>query len=60
MVFFMRNQAVALSKMDLSLVMLGEEAMDIFARLCNHNFMQNKIKLIVPARRKHDDLRVFL
>jgi len=59
-VFFMRNQAVALSKMDLSLVMLGEEAMDVFARLCEHNFMQNKIKLTAPARRKHDDLRVLL
>ena len=59
-VFFMRNQAVALSKMDLSLVMLGEEAMDVFARLCDHNFMQRKIKLTAPARRKHDDLRILL
>jgi hypothetical protein len=59
-VFFMRNQAVALSKMDLSLVMLGEEAMDVFARLCDHDFMQHKIKLTAPARRKHDDLRVLL
>jgi hypothetical protein len=59
-VFFMRNQAVALSKMDLSLVMLGEEAMDVFVRLCEHNFMQSKIKLTAPARRKHDDLRVLL
>jgi len=38
-VFFMRNQAVSLSKMDLSLVMLGEEAMNVFAELCDHNFM---------------------
>lgn len=60
MVFFMRNQAVALTKMDFSLVMLGEEAMDLFARLCDHNFMLNKIKLTTPARRKHDDLRVLL
>ena len=49
-VFFMRNQAVSLSKMDLSLVMLGQRAMDIFADLCNHDFMQNKIKLTTPAR----------
>jgi hypothetical protein len=59
-VFFMRNQAVALSKMDLSLVMLGEEAMDKFAVLCDHDFMLNKIKLTAPARRKHDDLRILL
>lgn len=59
-VFFMRNQAVALSKMDLSLVMLGEDAMDVFARLCDHDFIQEKIKLTAPARRKHDDLRVLL
>jgi hypothetical protein len=59
-VFFMRNQAVSLSKMDLSLVMLGEEAMDDFAGLCDHNFMQRKIKLTSPARRKHDDLRILL
>jgi hypothetical protein len=60
MVFFMRNQAVPLSKMDLSLVMLGEEAMDVFAKLCDHDFMVNKIKLTAPARRKHDDLSILL
>ena len=59
-VFFMRNQAVSLSKMDLSLVMLGQKAMDVFADLCNHNFMQTKIKLTAPARRKHDDLSILL
>jgi hypothetical protein len=60
MVFFMRNQAAPLSKMDLSLVMLGEEAMNVFARLCDHDFMQEKIKLTAPARRKHDDLSILL
>lgn len=59
-VFFMRNQAVALSKMDLSLVMLGQKAMDVFAELCDHDFMQTKIKLTAPARRKHDDLSILL
>jgi hypothetical protein len=59
-VFFMRNQAAPLSKMDLSLVMLGEEAMDIFDKLCAHPFMSEKIKLTAPAVRKHDDLRVLL
>ena len=59
-VFFMRNQAAPLSKMDLSLVMLGEEAMDTFATLCDHGFLASKIKLTVPARRKHDDLRILL
>jgi len=59
-VFFMRNQAAPLSKIDLSLVMLGEEAMDIFESLCSHVFMTDKIKLTAPARRKHDDLRIFL
>lgn len=61
MVFFMRNQAAPLSKMDLSLVVLGgEEAMDTFNRLCDHSFMQEKIKLTAPARRKHDDLNIML
>jgi len=59
-VFFMRNQAVSLSKMDLSLVILGQKAMDIFADICAHDFMQTKIKLTAPARRKHDDLNVLL
>jgi hypothetical protein len=59
-VFFMRNQAVALSKMELSVVMLGEEAMNTLGELCAHNFMRNKIKLTAPARRNHDDLRIFL
>ncbi|MDR2649783.1 MAG: hypothetical protein LBB94_08740, partial [Clostridiales bacterium] len=60
MVFFMRNQAAPLSKMDLSLVVLGEDAMNAFARLCDHDFMQRKVKLTAPARRKHDDLNVLL
>jgi hypothetical protein len=59
-VFFMRNQAVALSKMDLSLVMLGEAAMDTFSALCSHPFIAEKIKLTAPAVRKHDDLRILL
>jgi hypothetical protein len=59
-VFFMRNQAVALTKMDLSLVVLGEQAMDTFDRLLEHNFMKQKIKLTEPARRKHNDLQVLL
>ena len=59
-VFFMRNQAVSLSKMDLSLVMLGEDAMDVFDSLCNHDFMIKKIKMTEPARRKHTDLQVLL
>ena len=56
----MRNQAVALTKIDLSLVMLGEQAMNTFNNLCAHPFMMEKIKLTVPARRKHDDLSILL
>ena len=59
-VFFMRNQAVCLSKMDLSLVVIGEKAMNTFAELCNHEFLRIKIKLTEPARRKHDDLQILL
>lgn len=59
-VFFMRNQAAPLSKMDLSLVVLGEEAMNTFNKLCSHRFMEEKIKLTAPAVRKHDDLRIML
>ena len=59
-VFFMRNQAAPLTKMDLSLVMLGETAMDSFDRLCRHPLMTEKIKLTAPAVRKHDDLRILL
>lgn len=59
-VFFMRNQAVSLSKMDLSLVVLGQKAMDVFAELCGHDFILNKIKMTEPARRKHNDLQVIL
>jgi hypothetical protein len=59
-VFFMRNQAVSLTKMDLSLVMLGESAMNTFAELCAHDFISTKIKLTEPARRKHEDLQILL
>ncbi len=34
--------------------------MDTFNRLCDHSFMQEKIKLTAPARRKHDDLNIML
>jgi hypothetical protein len=59
-VFFMRNQAISLSKMDLSLVVLGEEAMNAFDLLRSHNFIRQKIKMTEPARRKHTDLQVLL
>ena len=59
-VFFMRNQAAPLSKMDLSLVVLGEDAMNTFDMLCNHSFMREKIKLTAPALKKHDDLKLLL
>ncbi|MEG1774428.1 MAG: DUF262 domain-containing protein [Oscillospiraceae bacterium] len=60
MVFFMRNQAVALSKMDLSRVMLGEDAMNTLTNLCAHPFFTDKIKLTEPARRKNEDLQMLL
>jgi hypothetical protein len=59
-VFFMRNQSVSLTGMDLSLVMLGEDAMTKLNELLEHNFMLHKIKLTEPARRKHVDLQVLL
>ncbi|MDR0898711.1 MAG: DUF262 domain-containing protein [Oscillospiraceae bacterium] len=59
-VFFLRNQAVALSKMDLSLVMLGEAAMNMLNDLLRHPFLAETIKLTAPARRKHDDLQILL
>ncbi|MDR1598629.1 MAG: DUF262 domain-containing protein [Oscillospiraceae bacterium] len=59
-VFFMRNQAVALSKMDLSRVMLGQDAIDALGRLCEHRFMREKIKLTEPARRKSEDIQILL
>ena len=59
-VFFMRNQAVALSKMDLSRVLLGQESMDRVDALCAHPFMRKKIKLTEPARRKREDVQALL
>ncbi|GHV14808.1 hypothetical protein FACS1894219_11260 [Clostridia bacterium] len=59
-VFFLRNQAVSLSKIDLSRVVMGETAMNIFANLCGHNFLTEKVKLTAPALRKHDDLTILL
>ena len=59
-VFFMRNQAAALSKMDLSRVLLGEQYLSEFQKLCTHPFLTDKIKLTEPARRKNEDLLVLL
>jgi hypothetical protein len=60
MVFFMRNQAAALSKMDLSRVLLGERYLNGFQKLCSHPFLREKIKLTEPARRKNEDLLIVL
>ena len=59
-VFFMRNQAAVLSKMDLSRVLLGEKSLDALQKICMHPFLQDKIKLTEPARRKNEDLLVLL
>ncbi|MCL2741616.1 MAG: DUF262 domain-containing protein [Oscillospiraceae bacterium] len=59
-VFFMRNQALSLTKMDLSLVVLGEKAMNVFAKFCDHPFITGKIKLTEPAKRKREDLQIIL
>jgi len=44
-VFYMRNQSVHLSKMDLSRVVLGKKARDILTNLCQHQFLQEKVAL---------------
>lgn len=59
-VFFMRNQAVSLSKIDLSRAALGSDALKRLSELCNHSFMTAKINMSAPARRKHDDLTVIM
>jgi len=60
MVFFMRNQSVPLSKMDLTPVVLGEGPMNALEALCAHPFMTERVKLTAPAIRKRDDLKLLL
>ena len=59
-VFFMRNQAAVLNKMDLSRVLLGEQYLSHFQKICARPFLLNKIKMTEPARRKNEDLLVLL
>ena len=59
-VFYMRNQSVHLSKMDLSRAILDKKSRDILTALCGHPFMQEKITMSVKARRNRDDLKVIL
>ena len=59
-VFFMRNQAVALSKIDLLPVILGDSVMQKLTALCQHPFIRDKVKLTAPALRKRDDLKIIL
>ena len=59
-VFFMRNQAVGLTKMDLSRVVMGQKATDLFSGLCEHDFFINKVKFTRAALKRHDDLSVLL
>jgi hypothetical protein len=59
-VFYMRNQSVHLSKMDLSRVVLGKRSRDILTLLCGHPFLQEKIAMSTRARRNRDDLKVVL
>ena len=59
-VFYMRNQAVPLSKADLLPVILGNDAMQDIAALCQHPFITGKVKLTKPAINKRDDLKIML
>lgn len=59
-VFYLRNQSVHLSKMDLSRVVLGKRERDLFTKMCNHNFMLDKVVLTKKARQNHDDLKILL
>jgi len=59
-VFYMRNQSVHLSKMDLSRVVLGKKARDILTNLCQHQFLQEKMVLSAQAKRNRDDLKIVL
>ena len=60
MIFFMRNQAAPLTKMDLSPVVLGETAMKNFELLCKHPFITGKVKPTPANLRKRDDLKIIL
>ena len=59
-VFFMRNQAAPLTKMDLSPVVLGEEAMRELDELCQHSFFKAKFLPTPSSIRKRDDLKIIL
>ena len=51
---------VILNKMDLSRVLLGEEAMTKFETWANSDFILNKVKITHPARNKYHDIQVLI
>ena len=59
-VFYMRNQSVHLSKMDLSRVVLGKKDRELMTKLLTHNFVKEKFLMTTKARQNHDDLKVML
>jgi hypothetical protein len=58
-VFFMRNQQVPLSKMELIRSVLGSRALEIVEKLTAHNFM-TKINLSTSKTNRYQDLQVIL
>jgi hypothetical protein len=59
-VFYMGNQSVPLSKVDLLPVVLGETIMEDFKPLCSHPFMANKVRLTPSAVSSRADLKIFV
>jgi len=59
-VFYMRNQSVHLSKMDLSRVILGKKERDILTKLTKHVFIQEKLPFTNKACQNHDDLKALI
>lgn len=60
LVFFMRNQAVALSKIELTRVVMGSSLMDYIEKITNHPFMMKKINITDVSRNKYKDQELAL
>jgi DNA-binding transcriptional MerR regulator len=60
LLFFMRNQAVSLSRLELTRVLMGTQVLDRLKGLLSHPFLTETIQLSHNARKKYTDQQLLI
>lgn len=60
LLFFMRNQAVSLSRLELTRVLMGSQVLDTLKGLLSHPFLTETIQLSEKAKNKYTDQQLLI